>query len=139
MKQANLYARNGNCYLGKNLFVLAQAAQGRVGLWLTRNQVENEKGKYLFNGLRLAEGAMPETITKVDRMTGEPMETEVFNIEDTNFKERYPRVYANLKRGMTVDQSIEAALSEPLMERAMKTAQTPTSFWKKIAAAVFAI
>ena len=137
MKQANLYSRNGNCYSGKNLFILSQAAQGRIGLWLTRNQVENEKAKYLFKGLRLAEGAMPETITKVDRMTGEPMETEVFNIEDTNFKERYPRVYANLKRGMTVDQSIEAALSEPLMERAMKTAQTPTSFWKKIAAAVF--
>lgn len=134
MKQANLYAKNGNCYSGKNLFVLSQAAQRRLGFWLTRNQIENPKDKYLFKGIRWLHGARTCTIVKADRMTGEPMETEVFNIEDTNFKERYPRVYANLKRGMTVDQSIEAALSEPLMERAMKTAQTPKGFWSRVAA-----
>lgn len=135
MRQSNLYSRNGNCYSGKNLFVLSKAAQGRIGLWLTRNQIDNEKGKYIFNGLRLAEGAIPETITKVDSMTGEPMQTEVYNIEDTNFRERYPRVFSCLKRGMTVDQSIEATLSEPLLGRAMKTAQTPRGFWSRIAAA----
>lgn len=134
MKQQNLYAKNGNCYSGENALALRGFASGRLGLWLTKNQIENAKGKYLFKGLRWLHGAYPCTIIKADRMTGELIETDVFNIEDTDFKECYPRVYANLKRGMTVDSAIEATLSEPLIERAMKTAQTPKGFWKRIAA-----
>lgn len=148
MKQFNICSRNGRCYDGNNAEKLSSVQRVRkylTGAWITRNQVENDKGKYIWQELAIDPDAQGVSIEKLDNATGEPIRTVVYNLDQTNFGMVYPGMLAALCEGQTPQEAIQTLLRQPLrptikqdvpmLERAMATGkQKPKGFWKRVAA-----
>lgn len=137
--QHNLYSR-GNSYKEVNAKVCAEAMAANnwdKPIWLTQNQIDNANGKYAFNGVRIKSSETPQvTIIKQDHnYPGMVIKTKVYNIDQTNMSVVAPGAYELFSQGKTFDEVSDILMHQPLLTRAMQTGeQTPTSFWKRIAA-----
>lgn len=140
-KQFNICCHGSNCYDGENEEKLASVVRARgykTGGWITSNQVENSNGKYLWRGLRIADGAIPVTVHKVGHH-GEEVTTRLFNLDQTNFPTRYPGVYDLIAEGELPKDAVQRILEQPvqskMLAKAMETGkQEPKTFWQRVAA-----
>lgn len=136
----NMYSKS-TVYDEENTIACAEAmaAHGwELPVWVTLNQIENKNGNYAFKGVQLLKGERPEvTITKSDHQSGALVLTEVYNIDQTNFKKVAPGAYTLFKQGKSFVEVSDSLMTQPLLSRAMLTGlQTPLHFFKRIAAFV---
>lgn len=140
-KQFNICCHGSNCYDGDNEEKLASVVRARgykTGGWITSNQVENKSGKYLWHGLRIADGAIPVTINKVG-YNGEDVTTRLYNLDQTNFQKRYPGVYSLISEGKLPKDAVQRILEQPvqskMLAKAMETGKAePKTFWQRVVA-----